>query len=96
MMDEKTLKQRVAQTVLTQKFPEMVGIEPVVETGPAESQLRALRRRRAFVTDEDISNVPIEHKLTYHRPETADQPFDRTVVVITDEAGTPQLVIESK
>jgi hypothetical protein len=95
-MDEKTLKDQIEQTLIKQQFPEFVGVDPVVETGPAESNLRALRRARAFLTDDEKRNVPVEHKLTYRVPENADQPFDRTVVVITNEAGTPKLVIESK
>jgi len=90
------IKQRVRQEILETQFPELVDIEPNVRSGPAESQLRTLRRSRRMITDDDVKSIPVEHQFIYHLPERDEQPFDKTLVVVTDEEGKTQYIIESK
>jgi hypothetical protein len=95
-MDLEAIKHRVQGEIINNRFPELSGIEPQVESGPAESQLRALRRTRAVVSDSDIKAIPVEVKLIYQLQESAERPFDKTIVVVTNEQGDTQFIIESK
>ncbi len=95
-MNREELKASVRDTVLAQRFPELSDVEPEIETGPEESRLRALRRQRNFVPEEELKAIPIEHRLIYQLPESENQPFERTVVVVTDDEANPKFIIESK
>jgi len=91
-----TLKKRVRDEVIAVHYPEFLGVEPTVKRGPSESRLRSLRRMRGALGSDEMKAVPLERTLTYHLPESAEQPFDKTVVVVTDDDGRAQFIIESK
>jgi hypothetical protein len=95
-MDIEEIKQRIRQEILNAQFPELADIDPQVKSGPAESQLRALRRSRAFLTEDDLRAIPLEHQFTYRRLEDELYPFDKTVVVVTNDEGETDFIIESK
>jgi hypothetical protein len=95
-MDDKELAEQIRDTIIAEQFPELLGVEPEIEFGHSESKLRALRRLRGYVTDEDRATIPKEYTLTYFRPADDQQPFDRAIVVVTDEAGNAQYIMESK
>lgn len=95
-MDIEKIKQRIRQEILSAHFPELADIEPQVQSGPAESQLRALRRSRAILTEDDIRAIPVEHQFTYRRLEDEHYPIDKTVVVVTNDEGETDFIIESK
>ena len=91
-----TLREGYNIEILDQQFPELANIEPIVKTGPAESQLRTLRRRRTPITQADIRAIPIEYQFIYRRTEDDAYPFDRTVEVATNDKGETKFIIESK
>jgi hypothetical protein len=96
-LGEAELKQHVRDTVISPLYPEMAGVEPHLEMQIRdESQLRALRRRRILVTEEELRDVPLQNHLTYQLHESPDQPFNKTIVVVTGEDGQLQFILESK
>jgi hypothetical protein len=95
-MDPGDIKEKIQQEVLGNLYPELSGVEPEVESGPSESQLRALRRRRAVISDGDLQQIPVEHRFIYRVDENDERPFDQTIVVVTDDEGNTQFIIESR
>ncbi|MFL9458127.1 hypothetical protein AB0756_40020 [Tolypothrix campylonemoides VB511288_2] len=95
-MDSETVKNRIQNEIIREQFPEMSNIVPQVEFGPAERQLSTLRRSRDIITETDINSIPKEYKLTYRLRRSEQFPFNKTVIVTTNEQGEPQLIIESK
>jgi hypothetical protein len=74
----------------------MLGIEPTVQSGPNERELRALRRTRGFVSEQDRKSIKTEHRFIFSKAAGTDQPFPRTIVVVTDDDATVQFILESK
>ncbi|MCE7979989.1 MAG: hypothetical protein DYG89_02255 [Caldilinea sp. CFX5] len=95
-MENQELEQRIREEIIAKQFPEMLGIAPQIEVGPSESKLRALRRLRGTVSTEEEKSIPQEFTVTYHRPADAQQPFARTIVVVTDDSYQTRYIIESK
>jgi len=95
-MNSEDIKDLVEQTIIRNKFPEFANVQPMIQSGPSESKLRALRRTRAVISDTDIKKLPVEHQLTYRLSEDENNPFDKTLVVVTDDNGEPQYFVESK
>jgi hypothetical protein len=95
-MDPDEIKALVKNNIIAQRFPELMGVEPAVESGPSESALRALRRSRREFTAEDVAKIPVEHKVIFQHSEGEGNPYHRTVVVVTDDEANEQFTIESK
>lgn len=94
-IDDRELIQRIRDEILAVHFPEMLEVEPKIKTQRSESGLRTLRRRGA-VRAEEFEELPKERQVTLQLDASADRPFDRTVVIYTDDAGNPKFILESK
>jgi hypothetical protein len=90
------IENRVRSEILSEYYPEMMRIKPIIQSGPSESRLRALRRSRTAYTEQDLNRIPIEHVLLYRLAPSQDIPFEHTLVVITDDTGEVNSIIESK
>ncbi|MCC5600636.1 hypothetical protein [Nostoc favosum] len=91
-MEVNEIKDKV-KAIIGQQFPELANIEPKIESDLSQSQLRAFRRQRSDVHQNEI---PLEHRFIWQIEENEECPFDRTIVVLTDEEGNTQAIIESK
>ena len=94
-VDDQELKKLIRDGILKDFYPEMIDIDPKVERQPSESMLRAFRRRGALRAEE-VEALPMERQATYRLDATNDQPFERTVVIITDDNGNAKFILESK
>ncbi|GJD17639.1 hypothetical protein RIVM261_025950 [Rivularia sp. IAM M-261] len=96
-MELEEIKKRIREEILTQQFPDLINIDPEIITGHSESRLRHLRRSRgSLVTEREINAIPLEHQFIFKQQESEDQPFDKTIVIVTDNDGELQYIIESK
>ena len=95
-MDDHEIKDRIHAEIIAKQFPDLGDVDPVIESGPSESQLRRLRRTRGVLTANEIDAIPLECRVIYQRHANDEYPFDRTVMVVTDDEGTPQVIVESK
>jgi len=95
-MKSEDIKDLIEQTIIQKNFPEFANVQPEIQRGPSESKLRALRRTRAMISESYIKQLPVENQLTYRLSEDENNPFDKTLVVVTDDNGEPQYFIESK
>lgn len=95
-MKPEEIKARIEQEIISQQYPEMTDTSPTIESGPSESRLRALRRSRAILSESELQSIPVEHKFIYQLQEDGNRPFDKTVVIVTNDDGQAQYIIESK
>jgi hypothetical protein len=95
-MNSEDIKEKLISDFISPSFPELLKVPPRVTSGPSESQLRNLLRSRAVVTPEAVNDLPLEHRFVWQLSTGPDQPFDRTVVVVTNDQGETQYIIENK
>lgn len=94
-MDKEDILKRLRGSLLSTRFPELMELEPVHTCGPAERELRRLRRSRGPLSAAQHDELPVEHRFVY-QTELAEDRGSRTVVVVTDVQGDVKYVIESR
>lgn len=94
-MDKDEIARQIREQLLAQRFPDLMEVSPHHTVGPAERELRRLRRSRGPVSEDQSLHLPTEHRFVY-RSDSGAEGLSRTVVVVTDEQGEIKYVIDSK
>lgn len=99
--EQKKIEQRVNQEILRISFPEFLHVQPKINCTPITIQNKQLgreevQRKGSKAKSRQVSSTSKEYTVVYSLPSNARRPFDRSLVIITDESGNAKRIIQSK